>query len=238
VSTINWSGPTVAIINASTVLTDAQIKPVVQALQVAVSRDIGPIWNVGATLVQIPKGGKPPVGAWWMVLMDTSDVQGALGYHYDLTPEDLPIGKVFVKTCLDDGEPWETCLGHELYEALVDPYINAVFQVNNLLYAAEVADAVEAQVYTINNVPMTNFVTPYWFQPDATGKQYDFLDNLSKPLELAPGGYISVLDLNNPASGWTMVTADKNPKTIASSRPRAGSRRDRRRTPRSLWIRA
>lgn len=233
------TGPTIAIINATTVLTDDQITPVGQALQVAVSRDFGPIWGVTATLVQVAKGTEPPPDAWQMVLMDNSDEQGALGYHYDLTPSDLPIGKVFVKTTMDAGDTWETCLGHELYEALIDPYINDVIQVDNLLYAKEVADAVEAQSYEINGVPMTNFVTPWWFQPEApAGAQFDFLGNLTEALQLAAGGYIGVLDLNNPGQGWGILTADKNPATIISSRPKAGSRRDRRRTPRHLWIRA
>ncbi len=236
---VSGAGPVIAIINATTVLNDSQVAPVVQALQVAISRDFGPIWNVNASLVQIPRNGHPPAGAWWMVLMDNSDMQGALGYHYDLTPEDLPIGKVFVKTCLEDGEPWETCLGHELYEALIDPYINLTAQADDgVFYAYEVADAVEAQVYTINNVPMTNFVTPLWFQSSApSGSKYDFLGNLKHPFELAAGGYIGVFDPNNPSSGWGIITADKSPGTLISSRPKAGSRRDRRRTPRNLWIR-
>lgn len=238
--TVNSSnGPVITIINASTVLTDEQVAPVVAALQKAVDNDFGPSWNVSAKLVQVPKDSEPDPDAWWMVLMDYSDQQGALGYHYDLTPSDLPIGKVFVKTCMDNGDTWETCLGHELYEALVDPYINDVIQVENLLYAKEVADAVEAQSYEIDGVPMTNFITPLWFQSDAPADSaYDFLCNLDAPLELAPGGYIGVMDLNNPGQGWGIVTADKDAGTIASSRPKAGSRRDRRRTPRDLWIRA
>ncbi len=230
----------IAIINATSVLTDAEIVPVVQALQVAVSRDFGPIWNVNATLTQVLKGAKPPANAWWMVLMDNSDQQGALGYHYDMTPSDLPIGKIFVKTCMEAGDTWETCLGHELYEAMIDPYINLTAQADDgRFYAYETADAVEAQTYEINGVPMTNFVTPAWFQSSApAGSKFDFLGNLKAPFELAPGGYIGVFDPNNPSGGWGIVTADKNPGTVISSRPKAGSRRDRRRTPRDLWIRS
>jgi hypothetical protein len=229
----------VAVINATTVLKDSDIQPVVSALQIAVSRDFAPIWGVDCTLSVVGQGQRPPAGYWWMVLMDNSDQQGALGYHYDLTPSALPIGKIFVKTSMDAGDPWSTCLGHELYEALIDPYINDVVQVNNLLYAKEVADAVEAQTYEINGVAMTNFCTPLWFQPDAPpGAKYDFLGKLTAPLQLAPGGYIGVLDLNNPGQGWGIVTADKEPNTIVSSRPKAGSRRDRRRTPRELWIKS
>lgn len=230
--------PTIAIINATTVLQDSDITPVVQAMQVAVSRDYAATNGVDAALIQVPKGGTAPAGAWWMVLMDTSDVQGALGYHEDTTPEDLPIGKIFVKTCMDDNAPWSTCLGHELYEALGDPQINKCAQdANGLIYAWENCDAVEETSYEINGIPMTNFVTDAWFNPQApAGSKFDFLGLTSQPFQLLPGGYISVLDPNNGA-GWGIITADKKPGTLYSSRPPRGSRRQRRQIGHANWIR-
>lgn len=233
--------PTVAFINATTVLSDAQISPVVQALQVAISRDFAPIWGKPATLVQVAKGKTPPAGSWWMVLMDTSDVAGALGYH-DITTQDLPLGKIFVKTTMDDGAAWSVCAAHELEEALVDPFINGAEQnADGIFYAREVNDAVEddSLAYEINGVKISDFVTPKWFDPSALpGEQMDFCRHLSKPFELAPGGYIGVLDPNNPTGGWGIITADKSSKTLLSSRAPVGSRRDKRRTPRSQWVRS
>ncbi len=235
---INAIKPTIAIINATTVLKDSQITPVVQAMQVAITRDFAPLWGIDAALVQVPKGANPPAGAWWMVLIDNLDVQGALGYH-DLTSEDLPIGKIGVQTCIDDNSPWSTCLGHEIYEALADPWINQSAQDNNgIFYAFENSDAVEAQSYQINGVPMTNFVTPAWFQPLAPlTSKFDFLGLVKRPFELLPGGYISALDPSN-STGWIMLTADRNKATLLDMRPRLGSRRQRRQIGHANWVRS
>lgn len=235
--TMLTGGPTIAVINATTVLSDAQVKPVVDAMQIALNRDFAPIWGTPATLKQIVRGQNPPAGAWWMVLLDTSDVAGALGYH-DLTSEDLPLGKIFVKTCMDNGDPWSTCFGHELYEALIDPYIDLAAQADDgRFFGYEVADAVEAYSYDVNGIAMTDFVTPAWFQSNVQGAKYDFMGKVSSPYELAPGGYISVFDPNN-TGGWGIITADKEMKTLLGSRAAIGSRRDKRRTPKDLWVRS
>jgi len=38
-----------------------------------------------------------------MVFLDNADQPGALAYH-DLTPDGLPLAKVFVKTTVDNGD--------------------------------------------------------------------------------------------------------------------------------------
>ncbi len=232
-------GPTIAIINASTVLTDTEIAPVVQALQVQVSRDFMPLWNENASLVQIPRGGKPAAGSWWMVLMDNSDVASALGYH-DLTSEGLPIMKVFVKTCMDDGEAWTVCASHELLEALGDSNIDLAAQVGEqVFYCYENCDACEGDDlgYDINGIRVSDFVTKAWWNQNApAGTRFDFMGHLSKPLEIAPGGYIGAW---SPSTGWGQVLADKaTNKTMLASRGRVGSRRERRRIPKSQWVRS
>ena len=75
----------ISVINESTVLTDAEITPVVMALQQQVSNDFRPIWGLDAELKTIPQGTPVPPGTWWLVILDDSDQAGALGYH-DLTP--------------------------------------------------------------------------------------------------------------------------------------------------------
>ena len=84
----------ISVINESTVLTDADVTPVVGALQQQVTNDFRPAWGGDAELTMIPQGTPAPAGTWWLVILDDSDQAGALGYH-DLTPDGLPIGKVF-----------------------------------------------------------------------------------------------------------------------------------------------
>ena len=71
----------IAVINASTVLTDAQVQPAVSALQIQVHRDFAPVWGVDADLTFVPSGSQPAPGMWWLSILDTSDQAGALGYH-------------------------------------------------------------------------------------------------------------------------------------------------------------
>ena len=75
------------------VRTDAEIRPVVEALRKQVSNDFRPAWGVDAKL-NFVGNAPPPDGTWWLAILDDSDQAGALGYH-DLTPDGLPIGKVF-----------------------------------------------------------------------------------------------------------------------------------------------
>jgi len=114
---------TVSIFNDSTALTDADVQPVVAALQRQVSEHFAPAWGIDATLAFVPKGQQPRAGSWWLVVLDDTDQAGALGYH-DTTPDGLPMGKVFAKTDLDNHLSWSVTVSHELLEMLGDPDVN------------------------------------------------------------------------------------------------------------------
>lgn len=113
----------IAVINASTVVKDADVKTALPAFQSQVSDDFAPVWGIDATLRFVPSGSKPNAGEWWLAVLDDSDQAGALGYH-DLTKDGLPLGKVFAKTDLTYGEKWSVTFSHELLEMLGDPNIN------------------------------------------------------------------------------------------------------------------
>src|SRR5947208_17151033 len=98
-----------------------------------------------------------------MAFLDDADVAHALGYH-DLTPDGLPLSKVFVKTTLAVGQRVSVTACHELAEMLVDPAINLCSTgPGNLLYAYETADAVEEVEFAIDGVAMSDFVYPARF---------------------------------------------------------------------------
>lgn len=232
----------ISIINASTVLTDTEITPVVDALQKQVTDNFLPAWGVNAELTFIPTGSSPPGGTWWLTILDDSDQAGALGYH-DLTPDGQPLGKVFAATDLKYGTNWSVTASHELLEMLADPNINLTVLVQNAnttgtLYAYEVCDACEADSYgyKIGNVLVSDFVYPSWFEDFRTqgSTQFDQTNNIQSPLQLLSGGYIGVFNIND-GSGWTQITADKK-LTDTTNRGNVGSRRERRRTARQLWV--
>lgn len=228
---------TIAILNESTLLKDADVQPVVAALQKQLANDFCPAWNIAVpTLTFVPQGQQPPAGSWHLIVFDNSDQAGALGYH-DVTPDDQPLGKVFVKDDLDAGLQWSVTMSHELLEILGDPLINLTAMVQKTarsgkVYAYENCDAVEDDSfgYKIDEILVSDFVLPSWFVPGSPGP-WDFQKKLSAPLQLLPGGYISVLSFSSK-KGWTQITAKEKPGGKPAN---AGSRRERRSRGRENW---
>ena len=89
--------------------------------------------------------------------------------------------------------------------------------------------------HKINNTPVLDFVFSAWFEsfrkPGST--QFDYGKHIKKPFELKRKGYIGVFDVWS-GTGWHQLTASEGPFTH-KLRPRVGSRRERRRTPRDEW---
>jgi len=224
--------PDIAITNASTCLTDAQVEAAIPALQRQVSQDFKSYWDMDCSLTFLPKD-QPLYGGWWqIVLTDNPDQAGALGYH-ELTSQGTPLGKIFAGLDMQSGSSWTLTLSHELLEMLGDPWINWCAQGSDgKVYALEVCDAVEADQlgYEIDGVLVSDFITPSWFEPTEADR-VDFKRRISKPLELARGGYISVLD---PSRGWTQITA----RGVGGPPIPRGSRRQRRTVSKWAWKRS
>jgi len=232
----------ISVINESTVLADADIVPVVAALQKQVTNDFRPVWGTDAELAIVPKGTQPPSGSWWLVMLDDSDQANALGYH-DLTTEGLPIGKVFGASDLKAGTSWTVTASHELLEMLGDPNVNLTVFVQNAnaagtLYAYEVCDACEDDSlgYQIDNILLSDFVYPAWFEGFRTegSTQFDRMNKITTPFQLLLNGYIGVFNVS-AGSGWQQQTQDKRPAS-ALHRGAVGTRRERRDIPHELWI--
>jgi hypothetical protein len=224
--------PVVALTNASTCLSDAQVEVVIPSLQRQVSLDFRAYWDVDCSLTFLPKDQALVAGWLQIVLIDDPDQAGALGYH-EMTSNGAPLGKVFAGLDIQNGSSWTVTLSHELLETLADPWINWCAQgADGRIYALEVCDAVESDSlgYEIDGVLVSDFITPSWFEPTEADR-IDFKKRVSKAMELAPGGYISVLD---PGSGWTQMTA----KGQGGPPALVGSRRHRRRIGRSKWRRS
>lgn len=256
----------VSIVNQSTLFSDADLKVLANALQIQVSRDFFPVWGVSAQLFYTPKGSHPTADHWAIGIFDDPDQADALGYH-DVTNAGLPLGKVFVRPTLAQGSAVESTASHELLEMLGDPDINLTVEVDDAsgspskLYAYEVCDSPEADEFGYlietdgKKVPMSDFVTPAWFETFRTAGPFDFMGKISKPFEILAGGYIGFLDLGNLSAGWqqefarvadhSMVPprmglasrpAAELARQLTLARPRPGSRRSRRALPRRQWL--
>lgn len=222
-----------AVLNRSTVLSDSEVHAISSALQKAVSRDFAKAWGIDASMKFI--GARTMTGwegRWNLLVLDDSDVANALGYH-DVTPEGLPLGKVFAGTDLKYGAKVSVTFAHELFEMLLDPWISLCAEDSRrgVFVAYEASDAVEADelAYDVDGVAVSDFVLPAFFDPTALGRagaEFSFGGHVHRPFELAPGGYEL---LYIPGRGWTQRTARKVEEgELSSDRPRVGSRRERR----------
>ena len=220
--------PTIAVVNASKAMTDAEVAKAVAALQKQVSVDFAPHYSDAHLVVS----KAIPAGAWGLVILDNSDQAGALGYH-DLTKSGLPLGKVFAGSDKADGMSPSVTMSHELLEMLADPWINLCAEgPGGRFYAYEVCDAVEADElgYKIDDVLVSDFVLPNWFEPGMTKGPFALKSKVKRPFALLPGGYIGV----NVGGKWTQITAENTPKKF-SQRARLGSRRERRSVGKDHW---
>ncbi len=232
---------TIAVINQSTVLSDANILPAVAAIQTQILRDFGKFWAY-ARLVFYPgsQAATIPATYWQVAITDNSDVAGALGYH-DITASGQPLGKVFAETTIQAGLNWSVTLSHEILEMLGDPNVNLAAEMDDaqgnptIFRSYETGDPVEDDSlgYLINGVLVSNFVYPSWFEPSGQ-PPYDFQRKVTAPFQLLPGGYIGELNITS-SSGWTQVQAEESP---AMPNIRSLQRLALRNKPRSQWKRS
>ena len=192
--------PTIACFNKATGSLGVDFGRLISVLQKFVDQYFVPVWGTPARLVRTTGFRK---GAWALAFLDRADVANALGYH-DLTPDGLPLSKVFVRTTLQAGQKVSVTACHELAEMLVDPAINlAAAGPRNVFYAYETADAVEEVEFTIDGIAMSDFVYPAWFEGfrKPGSAQFDYAKQVKRPFQILAGGYMSVFKNGK----WTQV---------------------------------
>jgi hypothetical protein len=181
--------PTIAVFNQATVSLGVDFNKLITAMQSYVDKYVAPRWACPANLVKSDDFVK---GAWAVAFLDDADVQGALAYH-DVTPDGLPLSKVFVKTTIKNKESVPVAGSHELAEMLIDPGIQMMTTGPNLrlTYALEGSDPVEALSFPVNGIPMSDFVFPSYFEVfrKAGSVQFDQMGKVRKPFQILPGGY-------------------------------------------------
>jgi hypothetical protein len=242
--------PTIACFNAATTPEanwGVTLDALIAAMQVYVDQHVQPVWGTPAKLEK--STGFVP-GAWAMVFLDDADQPGALAYH-DLTPEGLPLSKVFIKTILADNELVSVSASHELVEMLVDPAINMyttgpdlkplyAYDNNPLqtisldifasgaMYAYESADPVEEVTFKVNGIDMSDFVYPAYFEEfRAPGSvQFDHEKKVTRPFQILPGGY-QILVVNDH---FTNVFGSKAKEERFAREDRRGHRSETRKT--------
>ena len=216
--------PTIVCVNHATVPLGVNFNDLVAAMQVFVDEHVAPVWGTPAKLVRA-KDLKP--GKWAMVFVDHADHARALARH-DLTPDGLPLARVFVKTTLANNNLVSVAATHELVEMLVDPSINIVTmrKGSKLVYQYESADPVEDLHFRVNGIPMTNFVYPTYFEEfhKPGSVKFDHLNALNKPFQIHAGGYQGVLKDGK----WIPIHGSAEKKKRFAREDRRGRRSEQR----------
>lgn len=216
--------PTIVCVNKATVPLGVDFDALIAAMQVFVDEHVAPVWGTRAKLIRT-KALVP--GKWAMVLLDDADHAHALAYH-DLTPDGLPLAKVFVKTTLMNKDLVSVSASHELVEMLVDPSINLVTTRtgSKLVYGYESADPVEELNFPINRIPMTNFVYPTYFEAfhKPGSVRFDHLGKINKPFQIHAGGYLGVYKKGK----WTQIFGSAAKKKRFAREDRRGHRSEQR----------
>jgi hypothetical protein len=220
------AGPTVLLVDHSQTGPGVALDVLGRTLQRFVDEHFVPVWETPCAL-EVATELRP--GCWALVLMETADQSQALGYH-DLTPDGLPLSKVFVKTTLADGQRVSATACHELAEMLVDPALNLTVQApDGTVYAYEVCDPVEGAEFELDGLSMHDFVYPSWFQgfwPEGSVR-FDHLGRLTKPFALLEHGYMPVFR----DGAWTKVFGSLPMGDVHGRRDPRGHRRERRGRP-------
>jgi hypothetical protein len=184
--------PTIACFNKASTPLGVDLGLLISAMQKYVDECVAPVWGTPARLIKSRGFVK---GAWAIVFLDGARVKDAEGYH-DLTPDGLPMAKVFVKPTLAGGDKVSVCASHELVEMLVDPAINMTTTGpdRHTIYSYESADPVEEVTFDVNEIPMSDFVYPAYFESfhKTDSVRFDHARKVRRPFQILAGGYQQV----------------------------------------------
>ncbi len=194
--------PTIACFNLAKTPLGVDYGALIAAMQKFVDAHFAPVWATPAKLVKT-RGFKK--GAWAIVFHDTCRDATIEGYH-DVTPEGLPMSRVFVENIVKQKDQVSVAASHELAEMLVDPLANfyTTGPRANRLYDYEVADPVEELFFPVDGIAMSDFVYPAYFEtfhkPRST--RFDHMETLKRPFELDKGGYQSFWAEGKERTAW------------------------------------
>jgi phospholipase C len=199
----------ISVVNRSSTIADRELHRVVRAINRQIAEDFEPYWAFGGHLrVEGPIGSTADLqvllelrGDAILYIMDSAVSNDALGFH-DRNLAGIPYGFVFLDLCKQLGDEWSTTLSHEALELIGDSQCNLLVQgphpsdkKKRVYHFFEMSDAVQAQSYEIDGVPVSNFVLPHYFtEGEEPGARNDFLATGLPSFGVNPGGYIGFFD--------------------------------------------
>jgi hypothetical protein len=202
----------IALVADTEAVSKREITRVAAALDKQVTRDFGPLWGVLATVDPVFSLEDVPVGYWPLVLRDRIKAAGADGFHKDR------FGQPFARVALTDS--WSLTASHECLEMLADPFGDRMIPgpsikrgEGRISYLVEVCDPPESEefAYTVNDVLVSDFITPSFYDPiEVEGVRYSFTGAVKHPRQVLEGGYLSWRNQTNEHIEQLVVRNGKN----------------------------
>lgn len=191
--------PPVSVVNQSTAVSDEDVGKATKAVGKQLTHHFCPAWELSPNPVGfVTVVEDAPTHSWVILVGDTHEqAKKALGFHAE-TREDLAFGWVSMSKIIELGGSelrgplsMSTVLSHEVLEIRGDASVNKWYDTGSgeLLWG-EVCDMVQRQSYPLDGVSVSNFALPAYFDP-GSGGPYDYLNSLSRPFQIAEGGYMA-----------------------------------------------
>ncbi len=217
-------GPKIAIFNRARTPLGVPLNDLIRAMQRYVDDCVAPVWGTPARL---HKSAGFVKGAWAMVFLERAHDKDTEGIH-DLTPDGLPLAKVYVRTTLANNDVVSVSASHELVEMLVDPSINLMTSGpdSKAIYSYESADPVEEVTFKVNGIDMSDFVYPAYFEgfhkPHSV--RFDHAKKVHRPFQILSGGYQQIFKRGR----WTEIYGSPAKEKRFAREDRRGHRTEQR----------
>ena len=184
----------IALVSEAPQVSLADLLPVGAALQKQVTRDLGPVWGIQATVDCFARLEDVPPGYWPVTVITNPPgaVQG--GIHEDKAGQPFAL--------VPAAPDWSLSASHEVMEMLVDPFSRRTVPgqspmpgQNRVDFLVEVSDPCQAVSYSINGIPVSDFYTPNYFDPVTNSAvRYSFTGSITAPRQVLRGGYLIWFD--------------------------------------------
>ncbi len=229
----------IALVSVTSGITTRDLLRCGAAVQKQLTRDFAPIWGLRATLdtfadlESVPNDYHPVVVFGYAEEL-VGRLENMIGPEYTAElVDDFEKGKLtglhlnaFTRqpfSLVQANDAWSVTISHETLEMIADPFGNRLIAAAHPLdprervkYLLEVCDPCQAVWYPVNGVPVSDFYTPRYFDPvSIEGGRYSFTGEITAPLEILDGGYLTWVDPGDSAL-YTLTAGDDAPVQVAS----------------------
>ena len=196
----------IVVLNQSSLVTNTDAYEMTLAVNRQIRTDVAPAWGLRPPSVTYLPSDPKIAGSAVIGIFDDADQAGDLGWHTEVTG-DVVYGRVFAQPVLANAGgilagalSIASVLSHEVCETALDSACDLWADAGaGTAYARELCDPVESDSYEITvgtgvnaiTATVSNFVTPAWFDPNASGgEEFDYMKLLTSPFQVRSTGYV------------------------------------------------